>query len=61
MRPDEWALVKALFEEASELPGADRERFLADATCDPALLREVRLVLSADSCPSLPRLRAVRR
>jgi hypothetical protein len=35
MRPDEWAQVKALFEAALEVPGADRERFLADATRDP--------------------------
>ena len=31
MRPDEWAQVKALFEAALEMPGADRERFLIAA------------------------------
>jgi len=49
MRPDEWAQVKALFEAALEMPGADRERFLADAASDPAVLHEVRLLLLADS------------
>lgn len=39
MRPDEWAQVKALFEAALELPGADRERFLVSAACAPILRR----------------------
>ena len=49
MRPDEWARVKSLFEAASAISAAaDRERFLAGATDDPALRREVQLLLKAD-------------
>lgn len=49
MRPDQWARVKSLFEAASAIPVAtERERFLADAAEDPALLREVQLLLEAD-------------
>ena len=48
MRPDEWAQVKALFEAAADIPAADRERFLANSNSDPALLGEVRFLLSAD-------------
>ena len=49
MHPDEWARVKSLFEAAADLPAADRERFLAGATSDPVLRREVQLLLAADA------------
>ena len=49
MRPDEWARVKSLFEAAADVPAADRDRFIADATDDLALRGEVQLLLAADA------------
>ena len=49
MLPEQWAQVKRLFEAAAAVPIPDRERFLASATGDAALLREVQLLLSADA------------
>ena len=49
MRPEDWARVKALFQAAVAVPIPDREQFLANATVDAALLREVQLLLSADA------------
>src|SRR5829696_8236070 len=49
MLPEPWAQVKRLFEAAAAVPADDREGFLANATSDPALLREVQLLLSTDT------------
>jgi Tfp pilus assembly protein PilF/predicted Ser/Thr protein kinase len=48
MGPDDWARVKSLFEAASAIPAADREHYLAGATRDTVLRREVEQLLAAD-------------
>jgi hypothetical protein len=48
MTPAEWARIKCIFDEAAELPVAERELFLTQACAgDPVLLAEVRSLLSA--------------
>jgi eukaryotic-like serine/threonine-protein kinase len=49
LHPDEWPLVRALFERAVELPAELRDRFLADAcNGDEGLRQRVRALLDAN-------------
>ena len=49
MTPERWRQIDAVFQEALDLPAADRAAFL-DRACagDADLRREVELLLSAD-------------
>ena len=48
MTDERWPDVKALFQAAVERPPEERETFLATATADEALRREVESLLMAD-------------
>ncbi|HEY8548820.1 MAG TPA: serine/threonine-protein kinase [Vicinamibacterales bacterium] len=47
MTPEQWSIVSRLFHQALAQPAADREAFLARATDDEAVRREVRLLIEA--------------
>ena len=49
MTDERWPRVKALFQAAVERPPEEREAFLATATADEALRREVESLLTADT------------
>lgn len=50
MTPEKWSAVRALFEEASDRPPAEREAFLTSACAgDADLKREVETLLRSDS------------
>ncbi len=49
MTDERWPRVKALFQAAVERPAGDRGAFLAAATEDDALRREVESLLTSDS------------
>src|SRR5262245_25423256 len=50
MTDDRWPRIKALFQAALDVPPAERERFLANATADDHALRsEVESLLAADA------------
>jgi eukaryotic-like serine/threonine-protein kinase len=46
IHPDRWAHIKALFERTVDLPVADREAHIAEASLDPAELAELRSLLT---------------
>ena len=48
MSPEHWHEVKELFRAAAELPGGDRERFLASGCRDRAVIGEVMSLLGHD-------------
>jgi serine/threonine protein kinase len=53
MTPERWARLKALFGDALPLSATDRDALLArDATDDPALVAEVRALLSSHETPA---------
>ncbi|MEZ4417095.1 MAG: serine/threonine-protein kinase [Gemmatimonadota bacterium] len=47
MRPERWAQVEALFQEAADLPADQRASFLQERCPDPELRREVESLLQA--------------
>lgn len=49
LTPDQFQLVETLFFEASSMPPAEREGYLARSTSDAAVLREVRAMLGSSS------------
>lgn len=49
MNPEHWQRLRALFETAVELPPADWQAYLADATDDPGLRADVLDMLQADA------------
>lgn len=62
LEPDRWARVEALFQEALELPVAERDAFLARACAgDDALRREVASLLEASGSGLTERVSAVDR
>jgi serine/threonine protein kinase len=46
MTPVDWTRLKGLFEEALQLPPAERELFLVSRTANPAMLAELRSLLA---------------
>lgn len=51
--PADWSAVRRLFEAASAVDGAQRERLLADPALDPAVRDEVRSLLAHAQQPGL--------
>jgi len=49
LTPDRWRLARVLFEEAAELPPAERGTFLQAACEDAAVRKEVEAMLAADA------------